>query len=260
MDSDALLTETVATAQDHGVFQVLNAHGACGLLLQLYGWRRWGHEGSVLGVFCNRKGSLAPDPSPAAYFLNQQGFSPLNNILEARIWLQDGIERFANWDIKPLDKSEFSKGLGVQIPRYKYLQLQHLLYSPTLATVMTRPKTPFELLLLNKDNNDRGVLSIIYKTLTEAYSTQSTTYQKLWGKDVICLGAETWNALWAAFPFRTTATAIQWQSVKFVFWWHYTPAKFKNISSDIFPREWKAYVPKAAQLKQITYTTGGHVK
>lgn len=102
----------------------------------------------------------------------------------------------------------------MQIPWYKYLQLQYLLHSPTVATVMSRPKTPFELLLLKKDKNNWGVLSIIYKALIDAHSTQATSYQKWWERDDMFLEAETWNLLWCAFPFHAATIAVQWQFVK----------------------------------------------
>lgn len=81
-----------------------------------------------------------------------------------------------------------------------------------------------------------GIPSQLYKILISLVATKPTSYQLLWQKSSLLLTDDDWAHLWSSFPFRSSIFVIQWQTIKIMMHWYYTPAKLHKLSPSFNPK------------------------
>lgn len=106
---------------------------------------------------------------------------------------------------------------------------------------LLQDKIPFHHILRGDGLPDRGLLSVVYRTLSTLLPTQEFAYQKAWKKDLgVDFNDQFWTDLWSSSLFRSRSTNIVMSSQKILCRWHLTPERLNKCPPHPSDRCWKS--------------------
>lgn len=180
----------------------------------------------ILKIWDRCKAKVVHQPSIATAFLGQPWFPPAVSPQEFKIWCNKGIWRFH--DImsygKLLIKSQIEHKFETYIPWYEYQQVYSMYTSYFMKFHQKEDPSLFELLLVKDSSFNKGVISLLYKSLCGSTWATIPIFQWAWAKNCQrCVHPETWSSIWASSLASAKSQVVRLQQLKVVTRWYITP-------------------------------------
>lgn len=182
----------------------------------------------TLRIWDRYRAKVVHSPSQAAVFLGQPWFPAAYPIHTFKAWRMGNIWRLS--DImskgKLLTKVQLEQKFGVQIPWYEYQQV-HSMFSNRFSNQFYEIEpSEFESLLIKDSYLNRGIISLLYRSLCGSIWAVLPKFQWSWVKDCqCCINPETWSSIWKSSLVLSKSQFVRLQQLKLVTRWYITPLK-----------------------------------